>query len=109
VVSQYQLINDYAKNEISADNEYQNHYLQISGIVQSISKDLFNNPYIVLASNPDAVGRGIQCSFDQGQESELATLQSGQPITVEGVGNGYTLGAVMVKSCSIVQGSSTSQ
>lgn len=102
IVSQSQLINDYANNEISADNEYQNHYLQIAGVVQSISKDLFGNPYIVLASTANDIGNGVQCAFSQNQESELASLQTGQPITVEGIGNGYTLGAVMVKNCSIV-------
>jgi len=108
IVSASQIIGDYANNEVSADQKYKNYYLEISGIVQSINKDLFNDPYIVIAPNKQTFN-GIECSFNQDQEGELANLNAGQSITVEGIGNGYVLNSVMVKNCSIIQNSSSSQ
>lgn len=108
MISASQLISEYTNNEVAADQKYQNYNLEISGVVQSISKNLFNDPYIVIAPNTQTFN-GIQCSFNQDQEGGLATLNTGQNITVEGIGNGYMLNSVMVNNCSIVQNNSVSQ
>jgi hypothetical protein len=101
VVSAAQLTSEYASNEVAADSKYKNQYLQISGNVDSVNTDLFGNPYVVITTGSQLFNE-IQCSFSQDQESSLTLLQKGDPIVVDGIGNGYVITDVMVKNCSVV-------
>ncbi len=104
VVTAAKIESDYTNNEISADDQYKGQYIQVSGFLSSISKGITGSPYIVIGTNSQDVG-SIECSFSDSDDAALATLSAGNPITVEGIGNGY----VMINDCSIVSGSTTMQ
>ena len=96
-----QLINDYANNQVAADDKYKNQNLEISGVVQSVNTGLINDPYVVIAPNTQTFN-AIECSFNSDQEQSFAALNAGQSVTMEGIGNGYMISSVMVNNCSLI-------
>ena len=106
IVTAAKIKNDYTSNEISADSQYKGQFVEVSGFIQSINKSVWGSPYIVLADSPQGWG-DVQCSFGQSDETTLAALSAGNPITVEGTGNGYAVGEVLIDSCSIVPNASS--
>lgn len=99
VVSSKKLNQDYQENEIAADNKYLNNYIEVSGKIVSVRKGLFN--YIV---GLDADGYGIytiDCQFKEDQVDSLASLKTGQYITIVGICKGKNLAGVTVENCKI--------
>lgn len=47
-VSSFDLVNDYTKNEISADEKYKGKIVEVNWTIDSIAKDILDNPYITL-------------------------------------------------------------
>ena len=73
VISATQLINDYANNQIAADDKYKNQNLEISGVVQSINTGILDSPYVVIAPNVQTFN-AIECGFNSDQEQKLCRL-----------------------------------
>jgi hypothetical protein len=107
VVTTAQITEAYADNQVSADQTYKGNLIEVSGAVSSIGKDLFNNPYVTLASTNPSDAYQVQCSFDQSQEDALANLVKGENITLEGTGNGLAIVNVELTHCSIVPNASS--
>ncbi|HZS39903.1 MAG TPA: hypothetical protein VFF06_23885 [Polyangia bacterium] len=92
-VTPKQLLADYSANEVSADMKYKGKTLEISGAIESISKDLFDNIFVsVEAGDPI---RTIQCYFDAENTKKVAALTKGQKITVQGRGDGLMMNVVL--------------
>src|ERR1019366_3806385 len=83
-VNATQITQAYSDNQVSADQTYKGQLIEVSGAVSSIGKDLFNNPYVTLASTNPSNAYQVQCSFDQSQEDTLANLVKGENIMLEG-------------------------
>ena len=101
-VAALQLSSDYKDNEIAADAKYKNKLIEVTGIVDSIGKDILDTPYISLQSYEYAIIDHVQCMFSKSQEPELATVSKGQRIVLKGTVSGK-LGNVLVKGCVIVK------
>jgi hypothetical protein len=101
MVSAMELVNAYSSNQVSADNTYKGNLIEVNGIIDTIGKDILNNPYVALQGSFQG-GNDVQCGFDQSQENDLATLQAGERATLEGTGNGYSIGDPELVHCSIV-------
>ncbi len=97
-----QLVGDYGENQIAADNKYKGQLLQISGLVDSVGKDVQGNPFVVIKTNLQSFS-AVDCFFSQSQEGQLASLMSGDAIIAQGMESNYLAGNVEVKSCSLVQ------
>ncbi len=97
-----QLIAAYAGNTISGDDRYKGKLIEITGLVQNVDTTL-GQPYVALTDNGSDASN-ILCSFNSGADSQLASLVSGQTVTLEGIGDGASAlgGSVMVNNCSLI-------
>ncbi len=65
----------YNENEIAADKRYKTHVLAVSGIIQTIGKDVFNRPFVILRSKNSPTA--VQCFFNGADQTDaLAALKS---------------------------------
>ena len=99
-VSATQLSEDYDANEIAADAKYKNKAVDVTGTIDTIGKDILNNPYVALKT-AEYSAFSVQCMFPQSEEATLANLSAGQQVTLEGTVSGKTLN-VLLDSCSII-------
>lgn len=96
------LYSAYNQNEVAADAKYKGNVVEVSGIINTIGKDVLNTPYVTLNAGEYAFP-DVQCMFSQADESQLATLSSGQRITMDGVVSGESLTIVEIDGCAIVK------
>ena len=101
-VTAMQIINDYKDNGVAADAKYKNKLVEVSGVVDTIDKDILDTPYIALESYEYAIVDRIQCMFSKSDEVQLATVAKGQQITLRGNVEGK-LGNVIIRDCQIVK------
>jgi len=101
-VSAIQLNADYQANQISADAKYKGKLIDVTGTINTIGKDVLNDPYVTLNTSQYSAFE-VQCMFSQVDKSKLASLSSGQIITLQGIVNGQTLTNVIIDGCSIVK------
>lgn len=101
-VSAVQLSEDYNANQVLADAKYKNKSLEISGIIDSIAKDILDTPFVSLKGRETSFF-GVQCMFGKADEPKLATLSKGQSIVLRGEVSGELIGNVLVSGCQIVE------
>lgn len=101
-VSAVQLSKAYDENKVAADAKYEGKKLEISGVIDSIGKDITDAPYVVLKGVEYKLF-GVQCMFPRAKESNLISLTKGQSLTVQGKLSGELIGNVIVRDCEIVQ------
>jgi hypothetical protein len=91
-ISANDLIYAYEVNEISADAQYKDKTIQVSGVISSINKDIFGKAYIELSAY-------IRCYFDN--ESALLNSSVGQNVTIQGTCDGKSV-YIKIEDCSII-------
>jgi hypothetical protein len=100
-VSALELISAYKDNEVAADERYKGGVLEVSGMTDSIGKDILDTMHVVLKGGGEFEFRGVQCSFDDKHKGSLANLSKGQFITIRGKCEGL-MGNVQLRECEIV-------
>ena len=80
-LSPRELLKAYEDNEVAADNDYKGKWIKISGTVESIGKDILDEPYVTLKTGQYEI-RNVQIYFDD--SSQLGNLRKGQNITAIG-------------------------
>lgn len=101
-VSAVQLSEEYDANKVAADTKYKGKSLEISGVIDSIGKDIVDTPYVTLKGRELSLF-GVQCMFSKADEPKLATLSKGRGITLRGEVSGELIGNVLVRDCQIVE------
>ena len=91
----------YKANEIAADDQYKGKTLEVTGIVDSIGKDILDTPYIQLEGGNSF--SGVQCMLSKDESSKAASVKKGQKITLQGRGDGKALLTPIIRDCVIVQ------
>ena len=86
-ISATDLFEAYQANEVAADMKYKGKILNVQGVIESISKDFMDDPYIVLAV-PQNQFMGIHASFSKAALEKLSTLQKGMKVTLTCRGSG---------------------
>ena len=99
-VSAADLFKAYEANEIAADQRFKGKLLEVSGKIDSIGKDLLDNPYVSLKSGGQFDILGIQAFFDEAATSQLAGLSKGQSVTLQCRCDGKMMN-VMLKDCAL--------
>ncbi len=90
-----QLIADYDANEISADEKYKGKYVKVTGIVESIGKDILDDAYITMGES-DKTFSWVQAYFKDNVEiSKAGKLSEGDKVVVIGRVTGGTLNVLM--------------
>ena len=95
-----ELLNEYEDNEVAADGKYKDKIIEVSGIVEKISKNIFSTAHVDLKG--DRFLHYVSCEFRPEDASSLATLKKGQSIRIKGTVGTYFLG-ITLKKCSIVK------
>ena len=90
-----ELYEAYKNNEIAADQKYKGNFLKVTGVVDSIGRDILGDPYVVLTGGGEYEVWGVQCIFSNAYESWLATLSVGQSIRVTGKCKGYLINVLL--------------
>lgn len=95
-----ELYNAYEENEVAADNQYKGKLVRITGTIDNIGKDILDEVYITIEAGNTF--DSIQCYFENEEQIEkVATLKSGEEITLVGECTGLTITTVMMHSCEI--------
>lgn len=95
-----ELATAYDENEVAADIKYKGKKVEVSGSVKDIATVL-GSSYVTLMGNE--ILSDVQCNFDKGTESELATLKKNAKIILRGEVDGKSIFNVSVKHCVIVK------
>lgn len=95
-----QLMSDYKANEVSADVKYKNNLIEVSGVVESIGKDILDTPYISLKTGGQYSITVVQCMFPKSAESALANVSKDERITLSGEVSGKLVN-IILKNCQI--------
>ncbi len=101
-VTAVKLAEDYKANEVAADAKYKNKVVEVTGLVNTIGKDILDTPYIALSDGGQYSFTSVQCMFSEKDESLLSTVSKGDRVTLKGTVSGK-LGNVNVSGCSIVK------
>lgn len=86
------LLFSYKQNEVRADSAFKGQRLRVSGIVDTIGKDILGKPYVTL--DRDGI-MSVQCSFPKEKEPELAWLNPGQKFEAVCVDKGKLINVQM--------------
>ena len=94
------LSKDYSDNTVKADNDYKDKVITVTGTVESISKDIWGNAFIM-------VGNGalddIHCTFTAKDQLDfLATLKKGDKIKVSGKCVGIDFMSPELINCTVI-------
>jgi hypothetical protein len=100
-VTASKLIKSYKENEISADENYKNRWVKMSGYIESINKDFRDNPYMVITNGDPYSIINVHCDFIDA--STLRHLKSGNKTTVFGKVRGLTLMSVFLDDCGLAE------
>jgi aspartyl/asparaginyl-tRNA synthetase len=100
-VSAGDLYSEYKANEVAADAQYKGKTVQVTGIVDSIGKDILDTAYVTLTEGGEYEMWGVQCMFAEKYESELAQLSKGQTVTIQGKVEGYLINVLLHESILI--------
>jgi hypothetical protein len=88
---------EYDANEVAADNRYKGRQLDVSGVVQSIDKDLFDN--IVIHLRTQNQFEHVSATMKAEGASQAAQLRKRQQVEVVCKGHGRIMGSPMLSDC----------
>lgn len=97
-VTASQIIKVYDNNKLKAEQEYKGKRFIIKGFVSSIGDDFLGNPYFTFGSGEQIEIPSLQCLFKKKEADKLTKLNKGQPITVEGTIDDFSMN-IIVRDC----------
>lgn len=100
-VSATDLLAAYDANTVSADNQYKDQLLKVTGTVGSIGKDILDDAYVTLTNDEEYSIVSVQCYFAKDNLEGISTLKEGDTVTITGTCEGSTLN-VILKGCDLV-------
>jgi len=93
------LFNEYHENEVAADKKYKGKRIQVSGKVESITKDILDNNIVSLTG--DGYFSTVMCTLES--EDVAASLKKGSSYSLNCTCEGMIVGSVQMKNCSLAQ------
>ena len=97
------MFQEYKSNQVAADLKYKGKVVEISGVVDKISKHIITDAPTVTLKVASAQIFGVKCEFSDASASGLAKLSEGQNVVLKGTVDGYTIGDVDVYGCVLVE------
>jgi hypothetical protein len=99
------LLKEYAANAVAADKKYKGKLLQVTGKFGSVTKAPLFGYSLDLVPEDAAEGSltSIQCFLADTAEDDVAKLQAGQAITVQGTCDGQIAPVIKLSKCTIVK------
>jgi hypothetical protein len=105
-VSAQELHKEYDTNEVAADEKYKNKVIIVSGVIDSIGKDIMDEPYVTLRTKNyggNVWAADVQCMFPEEYGEKLTSLRKGGNIKIKGEVSGVSITSVLIRKCSIVE------
>jgi hypothetical protein len=99
-ISASKLIAVYKANAIKADANYKLRYVQATGTVAEIGKDVATGAAFVAIGSPTELEH-LRCFVRPDELREAAALSAGKQAVIRGKVHGYEQGAVLLGDCSI--------
>lgn len=96
-----QLYSEYKINEVAADLKYKGKVLEVTGVIEEIVKDLWDNPTVIFET--DAFLGSVHATFSEVHEPLLAKLVPGETFAVRGVCEGFLTFSVSLGDCEPVR------
>ena len=93
------LADEFENNSLAAESKYEGKLIYVEGPVNSIDKDILDNPYVSISGQYDFAM--VQCFLTSDEVSGASSLSKGQRIVVAGVVGGTTLG-VSLDGCKVI-------
>ena len=93
-ISAVELSKAYGANEVSADQSYKGKKIEITGTVESISKDALDNIYVILKGKDEFSEVQVYVS----DANKAAQLKKNQVLTVDGECDGMILNSPIIRS-----------
>lgn len=97
VVSPQALFAAFEQNEVAADDRYKGKWIEISGPIDKIGKDILNKMYVTLEAERSIFG--VQAFFADEHKRSLASLAKGDAVTLICKCAGK-MGNVLLRECS---------
>lgn len=97
-----QICREYEENEIASDKKYKGKLIRVTGFVDDVKKGLLDSLYVTFKRADEFAIVTVQCFFDDKYEDQLASLQKGSQISIQGTGDGL-MGMVHLVDCVVVQ------
>ena len=92
----------YTKDTAAADRANEGRHFKLSGIVESVGRDLLDNPYIKLRAADEKAVLRVRCTGSGKEyEARVAELSEGQTISVHGTYDGFLVN-ILLKDCTIL-------
>ena len=105
-VPMYDLLEDYQANEITADEIYKGHQVEFAGKIAEvgveISRVIERGLYMILEAPYRLHPLTVRCGFVRSKRDELATLQQGQTVTVQGELRFKRESIIQINNCSLI-------
>ncbi|MBN2805503.1 MAG: hypothetical protein JXR22_02510 [Prolixibacteraceae bacterium] len=98
-IDAHELLRAYELDEREAAENYTGKVIKVMGTVQTVQLSA-NNLNVVLSDAESFFG--VNCSFVQSQQEKLASLTSGDTLTVKGLCKGY-IDDVILTQCTLEQ------
>ena len=76
-ISAATLIAAYEANEVAADEKFKGKLIEVTGVIDSIAKDILGDPYVTLGSGKDFEIAHVQAMFPASAAKQLAGLRKG--------------------------------
>jgi hypothetical protein len=92
----------YATNQVSADQQYEDKLVEISGTVDTIGKDILDEAYITFETKEQYAFDKVQCMFSASEENSIANFKKGQSIVVHGKVSGVVISGPIVRNCKVI-------
>jgi len=92
---------EYDGNEVAADTKYKDQWLDVTGTVQEIGKDAFDNSYVNFTCDSNQFMSSFHCFFSDAHKGDLAKLTKGQQVTIRGKCAGFVIKTVQLKDCEL--------
>lgn len=99
------LLNEYGTNAVAADAKYKGQLLRVTGKFGSASK----TPLLGFAVQllPEDAGdvnlSGVECFILDSAKADVANMQPGQIVSLQGICDGQVVGQVKLSKCTVVQ------
>jgi hypothetical protein len=95
------LLKEYQDNEVRADTQFKGKYVEVSGKVDDVKKDVIDQMYVTVGTGKAFEIPQVQCYFDEKQKARASALSKGKPVTVRGRVEGLLFN-VMLKDCGFL-------
>ena len=105
------LVNAYSENEIRAESNYSGKVIYVTGVIEDMARDIFDDYYIRLSGKAGNswedlldITSYVDCYFSDSQLEDVMNLSTGDEVTIKGVCDDTDiLGGVIMQGCSIAK------